>query len=255
MPSGPYRWAKSFFWRLLAILFLCVWSRSLQLSGRIGRWQRRLRWEARRHEPLRDPPDVAARYRFHAQADFTDCHVRRPAHLPQLERALNQRRRVLLESNDAGGIVVHPAAAVYQALPETLEVAVLGKPPAPLFHLAVVTALSSLSIMAFSVLVAASLRTGFDLVTIGSFPFFILMFFSGGMFPLPNVRIFDLGSRSVNLNDILPTPHTIDAYNSILNYDAGLGAVGYEMAAITVLTVLFFAMGTWVFSRRHMRAA
>lgn len=121
--------------------------------------------------------------------------------------------------------------------------------------LAVVTALSSLSIMAFSVIVAASLRTIFDLVTIGCFPFFILMFFSGGMFPLPNVRVFDLGSRSVNLNDILPTTHTIDAYNRILNYDAGLGDVGYEIAAITLLTLVFFALGTWLFARRHMRAA
>ncbi len=121
--------------------------------------------------------------------------------------------------------------------------------------LTVVTALSSLSIMAFSVIVAASLRTIFDLVTIGCFPFFILMFFSGGMFPLPNVRVFDLGSRSVNLNDILPTTHTIDAYNRILNYDAGLGDVGYEMLAMTLLTAIFFALGTWVFSRRHMRAA
>ena len=121
--------------------------------------------------------------------------------------------------------------------------------------LAVVTALSSLSIMALSVMVAASLRTIFDLVTIGCFPFFILMFFSGGMFPLPNVRVFDLGSRSVNLNDILPTTHTIDAYNRILNYDAGLGDVGYEIVAITILTVIFFALGTWMFARRHMRAA
>jgi len=121
--------------------------------------------------------------------------------------------------------------------------------------LTVVTALSSLSIMAFSVIVAASLRSIFDLVTIGCFPFFILMFFSGGMLPLPNVRVFDLGSRSVSLNDVLPTTHTIDAYNRILNYDAGLGDVGYEMLAMTLLTAIFFALGTWVFSRRHMRAA
>ena len=124
-----------------------------------------------------------------------------------------------------------------------------------MMSLAVVTAHSSLSIMAFSVIVAAALRSIFDLVTIGCFPFFILMFFSGGMFPLPNVRVFDLGSRSVNLNDILPTTHTIDAYNRILNYDAGLGDVGYEMVAITILTVIFFALGTWMFARRHMRAA
>lgn len=118
----------------------------------------------------------------------------------------------------------------------------------------VVGLLSSLSIIAISLLVAAFLRTIFDLLTIGCFPFFILMFFSGGMFPLPPLRLFTLGSRSLNINDFLPTTHTITALSKILNHDAGLGDVAFELGAILVLTAVFFSAGAWLFTRRHMQA-
>jgi ABC-2 type transport system permease protein len=114
--------------------------------------------------------------------------------------------------------------------------------------------LSSLSIMAISLLVAAFLRTIFDLLTIGCFPFFILMFFSGGMFPLPPLRLFTIGSRLVSINDFLPTTHTISALGKVLNHEAGLGDIAFELGAILVLTVVFFAAGAWLFSRRHMQA-
>jgi ABC-2 type transport system permease protein len=118
----------------------------------------------------------------------------------------------------------------------------------------VVGLLSSLSVIAISLLVAAFLRTIFDLLTVGCFPFFILMFFSGGMFPLPPLRLFTVGSRSVNINDVLPTTHTITALGKILNFGAGLGDVAFELGAITALTVVYFVAGAWLFTRRHMRA-
>jgi ABC-2 type transport system permease protein len=110
-----------------------------------------------------------------------------------------------------------------------------------------------LSIIAISLVVAAFLRTIFDLLTIGCFPFFILMFFSGGMFPLPPLRLFTVGSRSVNINDVLPTTHSITALGKILNSGAGLGDVLFELGAMAVLTVVLFAAGMELFSRRHMR--
>jgi len=113
---------------------------------------------------------------------------------------------------------------------------------------------TSLSIMAFSVLVAAFLRTVFDLVTVGCFPFFILMFFSGGMFPLPGVPLFHWGERAIELNQILPTTHAISALNRVLSYDAGLGDIAFELGAIVVLTIGFYAVGIWIFKRRHMPA-
>jgi ABC-2 type transport system permease protein len=120
--------------------------------------------------------------------------------------------------------------------------------------LAVVGVLSCLSIIAISLIVSAYLRTIFDLLTIGCFPFFILMFFSGGMFPLPPLQLFTLGERTININDILPTTHSIAAMNKILNHNAGLGDVAYELVAIILLTVIYFAIGVWLFTRRHMQA-
>ncbi len=114
--------------------------------------------------------------------------------------------------------------------------------------------LACLSIIAISIIVAAYLRTIFDLLTIGCFPFFILMFFSGGMFPLPPLRLFTVGDRAMNINDLLPTTHAINAMSKILNYGVGLRDVAFELAAIIVLTIVFFAVGVWVFTRRHMRA-
>jgi ABC-2 type transport system permease protein len=121
-----------------------------------------------------------------------------------------------------------------------------------LLILLVVAALASLSVMAFSVLVAAYLRTVFDLVTVGCFPFFILMFFSGGMFPLPGTTLFHLGDRAVQLNEILPTTHAIMALNRVMSFGSGLGDIAYELVAMLILTVAFFAVGTWIFTRRHM---
>jgi ABC-2 type transport system permease protein len=118
----------------------------------------------------------------------------------------------------------------------------------------VVGILSSLSIIAISLVVAALLRSVFDLMTIGCFPFFILMFFSGGMFPIPPLQLFVVGDRAININDILPTTHSITALGKILNYDSGLGDVVFEIGAIVILSFIYFAAGVWLFTKRHMRA-
>ncbi len=118
----------------------------------------------------------------------------------------------------------------------------------------VIAILSSVSIMAISLLVAALLRTVFDLMTIGSFPFFILMFFSGGMFPIPSIQLFSLGGRVINVNDILPTTHSITAMSKILNQGAGFGELVFEMGAIVFLSVVYFTLGIWLFANRHLKA-
>ncbi|UCH11226.1 MAG: ABC transporter permease, partial [Fidelibacterota bacterium] len=135
-----------------------------------------------------------------------------------------------------------------------LTAAALGyRSTGSLVAVTMVALLSSMAMIAISVLVAAWLRTIFDLMTIGCFPFFILMFFSGGMFPLPPLRLFTVAGRSIDINEVLPTTHAIAAFDKILNVKLGLGDVIYELAAIAVLTVVFYVLGVWLFARRHLR--
>jgi len=117
----------------------------------------------------------------------------------------------------------------------------------------VVGALSSFSITAIGLMTAAFCRNAGDVMTIGNFPFFIIMFCSGVMFPMPAVRLFAIGGRIIQLTDVLPPAHSVSALNKVLNYGAGLMELRFELGAIIVLTVLYFAAGVWLFRRRHMR--
>jgi ABC-2 type transport system permease protein len=119
--------------------------------------------------------------------------------------------------------------------------------------LLVVGAAGTLGVVAFAVLCSAFLKSMFELLTVGTFPFFILMFFSECMFPLPKIPVFALGSHTLYANDILPTTLCVRAFNKILSFGAGLGDVAFELVAILILTAVYFAIGAWLFGRRHQR--
>ncbi|MGA9141190.1 MAG: ABC transporter permease [Methanocella sp.] len=131
-------------------------------------------------------------------------------------------------------------------------IAVGYRPGGPLLEVLLVCVLCSLSIIGISLIMAAFLRSIFDLMTIGCFPFFILMFFSGGMFPLPALHVFTLFGHAINVNDVLPTTHAIFAIDRILNYGTGLAGLQFEIGALAVLTVAYFVIGLWLFKKKYL---
>ncbi|MBE3073232.1 MAG: ABC transporter permease [Acidobacteria bacterium] len=118
-----------------------------------------------------------------------------------------------------------------------------------------VGAASTLGVVALSVLVAAFLGSIYELLTVGCFPFFILMFFSEAMMPLPKVTMGHIASHALYANDLLPTSLGVRAFNRILNHGASLADVWFELAGILVLTAIYYAVGAILFARRHCRAA
>ena len=79
------------------------------------------------------------------------------------------------------------------------------------------------------------------------------MFFSESMFPLPKILLLNFGTKAFYANDVLPTALAVKAFNKILNFQAGLADIGFEMMAILVLTIIYFLIGLWLFRRRHLR--
>lgn len=132
----------------------------------------------------------------------------------------------------------------------------LGYRPAGGFSaVLVVGILSSFSMVAVSLVVASFLNTIFDVLTIGCFPFFIMMFFSGSMFPIPRVNIISIGGHMLGITDILPLSHTADAFNKILNYGAGIVEISFDILMIVLLTVLYFVIGVILYKKRRLSKA
>lgn len=132
----------------------------------------------------------------------------------------------------------------------------LGYHPAGHFgSIFLVGVISSFSMVSVSLVVASFLNTIFDVLTIGCFPFFILMFFSGTMFPLPQLNLLTVGGHPLGMTDLLPLTHTVNAFNKVLNHGAQLYEIRFELSMIVVLTLIYFIAGLILYQKRKLSRA
>lgn len=159
--------------------------------------------------------------------------------------------------NFLGGICITQAAVASCAVVLSYWTALgLGYEPEGDFGaILAVGVLSSIAMVAVSLIVASFLNTVFDVLTVGCFPFFILMFFSGSMFPLPELNVITVHGHALGMTDLLPLTHTASAFNQILNDGAGLPEVGWELIMITLLTMVYFAAGLLLYRKRRLSKA
>lgn len=116
-----------------------------------------------------------------------------------------------------------------------------------------VCVLTICSLMGWGLLTACWCKTSGSVLTAGVFPFFLLMWFTGAAYPFPRMVLFCCGAQTVAVNDILPPTHAVIALNKIMSRGASLCEIGYELCALLVLTVFYFALGVAVFKKMHMK--
>jgi ABC-2 type transport system permease protein len=117
-----------------------------------------------------------------------------------------------------------------------------------------VGAVTAIAIVGVGLIVAAFSKSVSQAFIIANFPLLFFMFFSGAIYPLPRVRLFEIGGQIISLYDVIPATHSVVALNKILTLGSGVGDVLYELISLVVLSILYFAIGIWLFHRRHMRA-
>jgi ABC-2 type transport system permease protein len=125
----------------------------------------------------------------------------------------------------------------------------------PLWVAVLVGAVTGLSVVGVGLVVACFARTVTQASLIANFPLMLMMFFSGSIFPVPGVTLVTIGGRDIGAFDFLPPTHAVVALNKVLTLGEGLGDITYELAAVLVLSVLYFAAGVALFQRLHLRRA
>jgi len=125
----------------------------------------------------------------------------------------------------------------------------------PLWLAIVVSSVTALSVIGVGMMVAAFSRSVTQAFVIANFPLGLLMFFSGAMFPVPQLELARLGGRSLGPCDLLPPTHAVNALNKVLTLGAGAGEVAFELTALAVLSFAYFAAGVALLRRMHMRIA
>jgi len=123
----------------------------------------------------------------------------------------------------------------------------------PLWLAILIVILTSFSIIGLGLIVACFSKTVSQAFVIANFPLGFLMFLTGAAFPLPRLTLFTLFGHGFALPDLLPPTHAVVALNKIFTLGAGLDEVTFELAALLVLTGLYFGAGVWLFQKTQMR--
>ena len=113
--------------------------------------------------------------------------------------------------------------------------------------------LASISIIAFSLIVAALCRNATDVLIIGNFPLLLFMFFTGAAFPMQGTAIFEVAGYPFTVQGLMSPVHAISALKKILIFDMGIHDLLPEILCLLALTLIYFIIGLWAFRRRHMR--
>ena len=111
-----------------------------------------------------------------------------------------------------------------------------------------VCSLSILSIIAICLILVSFCKNATMVMIVGNFPLFVLMFFTGSMFPMPRNEII----AGLAWNDLLPPTHAVIALNKIFTFNAGFTEIGYELMMLLILTVAYYSIGFYLFKRNHL---
>jgi ABC-2 type transport system permease protein len=117
----------------------------------------------------------------------------------------------------------------------------------------VLAVLTSLSIIAFSLILAAVTKTVNEVLIVGNFPLFLFMFFTGAAFPLKGHEFFTVAGYPITLQGLMSPTHAITALKKVLIMNMGLRDIIPEIMALVILIILYFLIGVWAFRKRHMR--
>ena len=116
-----------------------------------------------------------------------------------------------------------------------------------------VGAVTSLSVIGSGMIVAAFSKTVSQAFVIANFPLGLFMFMSGVIYPMPRTPLFSLFGHAVAIYDILPTTHAVLALNKIFTLGLGFKDIVFELSALTMLSLVYFFIGVWVFQKKHMK--
>ncbi|HUX38115.1 MAG TPA: ABC transporter permease [Rectinemataceae bacterium] len=121
----------------------------------------------------------------------------------------------------------------------------------PLPGILLASSLAGFSVIAFGLLTAGFCASVKDVMIVGNFPYLFMLLFSG-VIPIPSPILFTLAGRPIGLSSLFPMSFGVKALEGMMNYGRRPAELGFELGAMALLSVFWFALGLVLYGRRHL---
>jgi ABC-type polysaccharide/polyol phosphate export permease len=113
----------------------------------------------------------------------------------------------------------------------------------------IISGVACFASVGIGIAVASISRNQTRALLISSVAMFMLILFSGIIFPRPEVNLFQFGNYSIKLFDFLPTTHMKTGLEKILTMGVSPFHVAYEIGSLSLLSIFYFGIGVLMFKR------
>jgi ABC-2 type transport system permease protein len=120
--------------------------------------------------------------------------------------------------------------------------------------LILIASLASISMIAFSLIVAGITKSANEILVVGNFPLFLFMFFTGAVFPISSTTLFSFMEYDFQLHALMSPTHAISALNKVLVLGSPVKSTLPEIICLIGLTIIYYLVGMYIFGRRHLRS-
>ncbi len=115
-----------------------------------------------------------------------------------------------------------------------------------------IATMTSISIIGFSLIVAAFTKTVNQVLVVGNFPLFLFMFFTGAMMPVHGPTLFSFASYDFTVAGFLSPYHAVRALKKVSLFEAGITEIWPELLCLGAITVVYFLIGGLLYKKRHL---
>jgi ABC-2 type transport system permease protein len=118
-----------------------------------------------------------------------------------------------------------------------------------IFFAFVISGITCFACVGIGMVVASISRSQTRAFLVSSVAMFMLLLFSGVIFPRPDVLLFEIGGYAIRLFDFLPTTHMGKGLEKVLTFGASPMETLYETGLLVFLAFFYFGTGVMIFNR------
>jgi ABC-2 type transport system permease protein len=113
--------------------------------------------------------------------------------------------------------------------------------------------LLSLAVVGLGLVVACFARNDSEAANLSSVVGVLMVLLSGAMYPMPDLPLTSVRGQTIQLYDLSPFTHATEAMRRVLVAGDGVESLGYELAGLTLLSIVIFGLGIGLYERLQLR--
>ena len=81
----------------------------------------------------------------------------------------------------------------------------------------------------------------------------MMVLVSGAMYPMPDIPLVTVAGRTFQIYDLLPPTHAAEALRRVLILGDSWKEIGYELAALSILSAAILAVGVALYQQLQLK--